>query len=154
MGKKKTIAIKATSGTGPFDVMKSLFSVKNVVFLYTPESLRQMFFIINRTLAIKYPMQANAFNLPKIDVVGAIYSWNLFLFNGRGPQSWVYTKGGKKAAEERNAKSKISSETIHEYARIYCVKVSDIEAAMEMFPKETESELLEFDSTVVHPSEK
>lgn len=154
MGRKKASPIKAQEGTSPFDMVRSLFAVKDVAGMYSSEMIRQSFFIINRTLAIKYPLQANAFNRLKINPTGALVSWNLFLYNGKGPGSWVYTKGGGKSAKERVTETGISASIVKEYAHAYSLKVADVEAALKIFPEDAAVALNEFADSVMDNKKK
>ena len=148
IGKKIEVGITARNGIGPFDILKSLFSSKNVSELYTSEMFKQSFFIINRTIAIKYPMQANAFNLLKVNPIDTIKFWNTYLYNGSGPQSWIYTRGTKKASEEKASTDSVSNSTIHEYSRIFHIKECDIRTAMSFYPEETIIELKKFENSL------
>ena len=54
-----------------FDTLSALFNNKEYIANLTNESIRQNIFMINRRLAIQYPLQAQVFNNSKVKILSA-----------------------------------------------------------------------------------
>lgn len=107
---------------------------------------RKNFFIINRRLAINYPIQASVLNGLKINQEEAIDVWQRFLRKKYTKVPfWMYTKGVKKAKEEREKKIDISSKVVEEYAKKYKLDLKSVWDALEMFPEKAQKEIKEFE---------
>ena len=65
------------------------------------------------------------------------------LYNGRRPDSWIYTKGSKKEKEKAASKAKITRQDILNYCKHYNVAIPDIETALKFYNEEATDEILE-----------
>lgn len=125
-----------------FDILNALFVNKDIVNNITAESARQNLFMINRRLAIKYPMQAQLFNISNVNPKEVIRSWSDFLYCGSIPK-WIYTPGAAKT--KSSSKNLINQDTVvKRFRSYYALGRRDMETCIRLFPAETEAELKEF----------
>lgn len=144
----------ADKGNIFFDLVNDIFACEDILQKYTPETLKQYQFMINRTVAIKYPREANMLNIVGMDPKYSAYTLNGMLFNNRGKEPWVFTKGAKKLKEENAKKKKISPKLIRDYCAWYNKNLKDVEFALKVFEAEMIDELLEFESMIKKSTEK
>lgn len=128
-----------------FEILNSLFSDKEYIENLTKESIRQNIFMINRRLAIKFPLQAQAFNKSKVNPVDVLKFWSSFLYNNSRPPGWIYTAGAVKSQAKKDAKKEISKSLINQYCNRYNISVKDIETSLKFFKEETIDELKNFE---------
>lgn len=125
------------------NLIRDLFLVKDITKKYTRETLKQYQFILNRRIAIKYPVEVNRMNIIGIDPKYSAYELNILVRNGYGPERWVWTAGAKKAKEEK-AKKEINPNLIKDFCVWYNVSPKDVESALEIFKEDMEKELIDF----------
>ena len=129
-----------------FSFIKLIFEDPEGYKEATKGDKRKNFFMVNRRLAINYPMQANVLNGLKINQEEAIDIWQRFLRKTYTKTPfWMYIKGVKKAKEDKEAKINISSQVVEEYAKKYKLDLRSVWDALEMFPKETIKDLKNFE---------
>ena len=68
-----------------FDTLNALFTNKEYINDLTKETIKQNIFMINRRIAIKFPLQAQVFNNSKTNAVDVLKSWSDFLYTGQRP---------------------------------------------------------------------
>lgn len=125
-----------------FDILNALFINKDIISNLTNESARQNLFMINRRLAIQYPMQAQLFNTSGLNAKDVIMSWSDFLYCGNVPR-WIYTPGAAKS--KSSSKNLVMQEpVIKRFRTYYNIGRRDMEACIRLFPDDTEMELKEF----------
>jgi hypothetical protein len=144
----------AEKGNVFFDLVNDMFACNNIEQRYTYETFKQYQFMINRTVAIKYPREANMLNLIGMDPKYSAYTLNGMLYNGRGKEPWVFTKGAKKLKEENAKKKKVSPKLIRDYCAWYNKDLKDVEFAMKLYETEMVDELLEFEAMIKKSTEK
>jgi len=130
-----------------FDLIKVIFENPEGYKEVSKLDKRKNFFMINRRFSIQHPMQANALNGLRISQEGAIDVWQRFMskeYNGKTPY-WMYTKGVKKAQEEKEKKINISTAVVHEYAKKYGYDLKSVWDSLKLFPQEMGKELQEFE---------
>lgn len=137
-----------------FDVVNDMFACRDITMKYSYETLKQYQFMINRTVAIKYPREASVLNILGMDPKYAAYTLNGMLYNGKGKEPWVFTKGAKKLKEENAKKKKISNKLIRDYCAWYNKDRKDVEFALKLFETEMIDELLEFEAMIKQTNEK
>ena len=131
---------------GLFDILRSMFTYGSARLNEFPKVLiDRNYFMINRILAIQFPMQAQVFQQGKINNVEIVYCWADFLkMKGYTKvPGFVYTKGVQRSKESVEAKKKIPESLIREYARHYNVSMKDIHAALSLTAN-AEEELMKF----------
>lgn len=124
----------------PFDIINYMFTNDAEFDKLSDMILDQNFFIINRTFSIKYPLQAQVFNLLGISAADVIKSWKVFLNakekSGKAPY-WCYTKGTKRAQEQKDTSVEVKSSDIKNIAEYYGMSIQDIRVMADLFPEET-----------------
>lgn len=124
-----------------FEILNALFTNKAYIDMITPETAKQNIFMINRRLAIKYPLHAQAFNQTGMNPMGVLLAWSTFLYSGNVPQ-WLYTPG---TAKTKAAKDNIFTDNvIKKFTSYYNISSRDMKSCMRLFPKETEDEIKAF----------
>ena len=97
-----------------FDFVKIMFTKKSDYNKLKQHTKKRHHFMINRFFAIKYPMNANAFNLNGIDGASVVDCWSIVASRFKSVPGWFYTKT-KKAAKEKADKYIPSEEAIQLY---------------------------------------
>lgn len=103
-----------------FDYLKLIFSRDEKAWkeLNSVDKSRN-FFMLNRFMAIKYPVQVHALSLLKIDPVSASNYWHRTMkgLHGGSSPNWIYTKTVKKG--EKDKKLNLPSDPMIQW---YCNK--------------------------------
>lgn len=130
-----------------------LFELTKIIF-ENPESYKDVtrgdkrsnFFMINRRFAIQHPMQAHVLNNIRINQEGAVDIWQRFLSKQyKKTPFWMYTKGVKKAKENKERKINIPTAVIEEYAKRNMYDLQSVWDSLEFFPDEMKKELKNFE---------
>ena len=129
-----------------FNLIKKIFEDPKGYKEATKIDKRKNFFMINRRFAIGHPMQANALNALKINQESAVDVWQKFMSKqyNKTPY-WMYTKGVKKAQEEKERKINISNAVIEEYAKRHGYEIKSVLEALDFFPDQMLKELQTFE---------
>lgn len=128
-----------------FDTLNALFTNKDYINDLTAESIRQNIFMINRRLAINYPLQVQVFNNSKVNPVDELKFWSDFLYNSSRPPKWIYTAGAAKSQAKKESKSNISASLVKEYSKHYNISLKDVQSALKFYREETENDIFEFE---------
>lgn len=129
-----------------FDILTALFNNKDYINNLTKESINQNIFMINRRLAINYPLQVQAFNNTNINYCDEIYFWRDFLYSGNKKiPYWMYAKGSIKAKEKKESINKISNNLINTYCNFYKISKKDFVSAFNIFNKDLIQEIKQFE---------
>jgi len=78
-----------------FDFIKIMFTKPALYKGIKQHNKKRHFFMINRFFAIKYPENANAFNINGIDGSYAVDSWAMLARRFTSVPFWIYTKTSK-----------------------------------------------------------
>lgn len=127
-----------------FDTLAALFNNKEYINGLTKESIKQNSFMINRRLAIMYPLQAQVFNNSKVNPVDVLRFWSDYLYNGKFPPRWIYTAGAAKSQAKKDDKKEITTAQIKAFCNRYGYSMKDISSALKFFPTEIVEEIKEF----------
>ena len=100
--------------------------------------------MINRRLAIMYPLQAQVFNNSKVNPVDVLHFWSDYLYNGKFPPRWIYTAGAAKSQAKKDDKKEITAAQIKAFCNRYGYSMKDINSALKFFPAEIIEEIKEF----------
>jgi hypothetical protein len=87
-----------------FDFIKILFTKPKIYSTISNRNKKRHQFMINRFFAIKYPTNANLFNVNGINGTAVIDSWHMVASRFRSVPGWIYTKTkkAKKIAKKKN----------------------------------------------------
>ena len=83
-----------------FDFVKIMFTKKSQYDKIKNHNKKRHHFMINRFMAIKYPANANMFNLNGISGANVVESWAMVANRFKSVPGWFYTKT-KKAAKNK-----------------------------------------------------
>lgn len=127
---------------------KAMFESPGTYAGATKGDKRKNFFMINRRMAIQYPVLANMLQRNKINQEAAIDCWQRYLrFNQKFTKTpfWMFQTGTKKAQETKEKKINISNETINEFCKFYQQDPKQIKDAIKFYPLEMAKEMKEFE---------
>lgn len=131
-----------------FDILGYIFTNKNEFDKLSDLTLSRNSFMVNRTIAIQYPLQVNAFNTLSVNQIDVMKFWSHYLGGQNRIPYFVYTKGSKRASEDKNKKMKMPPPSlIKQYCCQYGISPKDISAAIDLFPTDTINDILDFDKT-------
>lgn len=128
-----------------FEILNALFTDKAYINNLTDQTMKQHCFMINRRIAIQYPLQAQVFNNNKIYSPDVVKFWSDFLYTGKRPPGWIYTAGAAKSQAKKNEKSKVTSTMVKEYSLKHNISQKEVNSALKFFPEEIISEMLEYE---------
>lgn len=128
-----------------FEILNSLFTDKEYINNLTPQAMKQYAFMINRRIAIQYPLQAQVFNNNKIYSPDVVKFWSDFLYTGKRPPKWIYTAGAAKSQAKKNEKSKVTSTMIKEYSLKHNISQKEVNTALRFFTEDIVNEMLEYE---------
>jgi len=128
-----------------FDIVKALFSrdeYKNV----TDSEKKKHFFMIQRFMSIKYPLQAYTFGCSlEVNPVAVVDLWHMMIMRGlptRVPE-WIYTKANKSADKKAETVDKIFTDK--ELTLAYCrrneIGITEFNMLIDFYPSELKNEL-------------
>lgn len=137
-----------------YDIINDMFGSKDITTKYSRETLKQFQFMINRIISIKYPKQANFFNRLGVDPKYSAYVLGSMIYNGGYKERWCFTKGSKKAKEEKNKGKTITPKLIKDYCSWYNRDKKDVDFALKIYKDEMEQELIEFSNMQKQMNEK
>lgn len=112
---------------------------------------KEYFFIVNRFLSIKYPIQAASMNYLKIDAASAMDVWYIFTSRfGKVPR-WFWTKYKK----EKKAKAWVPSEdALNLYKKINNIGNRDLEPILIYKRSELKKDLKKLQKVIDGPKQK
>ncbi len=116
-----------------FDIIKSFHNETEWKKITNSDKAKN-FFMLNRTMAIMYPLQAQGFNHIKMDPVSAVNWWRSWIIaKHETTPGFIYTQTGKKKKE---AKKEIPEEVTNFIREKWEVSTREIEDLKEFYPKE------------------
>ena len=131
------MANKTVKAIGPYDIIQMMFTKQDQFDKLTDVILDKNFFIINRALSIKYPLQGSLFNSIHINRAQVIKSWRNFIVSKEGYGKvpyFIYTKGAKKTSETVSKKTdNLDKESINEYCKRYHISLKDFNSLKQFF---------------------
>lgn len=128
-----------------FDVIDCMFQNHSAWSEVTNYDKKKHYFMINRILSIKFPVQANTLQHLRINQVAVVDFWFYFIssqFN-RKP-SWLYTKTSKKK-DTKKTKKVITEDMIKTFSARFGYEVKTVKAAIEYLGEDIIKEIKEFD---------
>ena len=128
-----------------FEVIGSIFTDKQKFSEYSNLTLDRNSFMINRMMAIRYPLQANALNVLNANGADIAKSWNIFLPQQYRNPSFIYTKGSKKAQDDKTKKAQMPKKSeIIDYCLTYNISYKTVMNAMQFYREEMIEEINDF----------
>lgn len=130
-----------------FNIIGALFNDRAYIWSLPAQAVKSNWFMINRRVAARYPLQAQVLNNSKINPVDGVRFWSDYLSasaGGRTP-NWVYLKGVKKSQVKSDAKRKVTAAQIRQFAAGRNISVKDVEQSLRFFPDDAAAEIIEYD---------
>ena len=93
-----------------FDFIKIMFTKPKDYKAIKQHNKKRHTFMINRFFAIKFPENANMFNVNGIDGSSVVDSWHMVAQRFQGVPSWIYTKTKKAAPVAKTKEQYIPSD--------------------------------------------
>lgn len=131
---------------GLFDIIKLVFVDANKIYNTSDAILKKHSFMVNRILAIQYPVHAQSFQQYGCNGANLIKAWASF-FSQQGfryPPKFIYTPGGKKLQQREKVKSKYVEKDIREMCNFYGVSYNDYKACLEFYPELVDVDMEEY----------
>jgi len=97
-----------------FEFINVFFNKKNEYEELNYGEKTKHVFMLNRFFSIKYPLQANLFNVMHTPPLGVIESWRLVANSYNRTPGWIYTKT-KKVEREKEKNLNIDPDIIKKY---------------------------------------
>ena len=119
-----------------FDIVKNIFSKNQRSWDSVGKNDKvRNFFMINRIMAIQFPVQANQFNKMRVTPHFVVDWWRNTLSNRFSkPPSWIYIKTLKKEAVGKKTKSSDYSEIENFICDRYKISRRDLSQIKEFYP--------------------
>lgn len=140
----KKDTIQKPKSISPFDIINMMFTRPKDFSALSNYELDKNFFMINRVLSIKYPLQGQWFNNLYINKPEVIKCWKAFMdkyeHTNRVP-GFVYTKGAKKTTEDNIEEITIKKQDKIDYAQKYHLSLKDVDDIIKFKPKEFEEQI-------------
>lgn len=114
-----------------FDYIKIMFSTNEGWDRLKPYDKIKNSFMVNRFMSIKFPIQANLFNVLKTDSVGAAESWRMVASKFNKVPGWIYTRVRKTKKEK---KWEPTQETLDFYMKVNEIGKREYEEAVKYAP--------------------
>jgi hypothetical protein len=128
-----------------FELTKAMFNSPGTYADATKGDKRKNFFMIQRRMAINFPIQAQLLQHIKINMEATIDWWQRYIRKQYTfTPKWMYIEGVKKTKEKEEKKVKISAEAISEYCRFYQKDPKQIKDAIKFYPEEMAKEMNDF----------
>ena len=132
-----------------FDVSKKLFTNINEFNTLSDTILNRNFFMMNRSIAIKFPDKAQAFNVLNVNGADVMKFWATYIGNKGYVPGFMYTKGSKAAQKDKAIKMKMPSQKIiRDFCLHYNLNRKDVLSAIKMYNNDMIAEILEYEKMI------
>ena len=103
--------------------------------------------MVNRFMGIKFPLQANLFNVLKTDPVGAAESWRMVASKFNRVPGWIYTRVRKTKKEK---KWEPKQEAIDFYLKINEIGKREYDEAFKFYPAQMKATLMQLEKQITN----
>jgi hypothetical protein len=132
-----------------FDFVKIMFTKPKDFKDIKDHTKKRHHFMINRFFSIKFPANAQAFNINGINGYAVVESWGMVAQRFTSVPTWFYTKTKKVEADKADKKEYIpSQEAIDFYLKKNEIGKREFSEVMKFFKKETLAELKTLDENI------
>lgn len=132
-----------------FDVSKKMFTDINEFNKLSDNVLNRNFFMMNRSIAIKYPEKAQAFNITSINGADVMKFWSNYIGNIGYVPGFMYTKGSKASQRDKAIKMKMpSNKIIKDFCLHYNINKKDVLSAIKLYNNDMISEIMEYEKMI------
>lgn len=129
-----------------FELLDIIFSKPIEYSKVTQGDKRKHFFLLNRRMAIYYPLQCQALQRVKMNETAAVDFWQSFISKqyNKTPY-WMFTKGVKKVKEEKEKTVNIKESSLTEFSIYFGYDLKSVKEAAKVFPEEFKKEIINFE---------
>lgn len=131
-----------------FDFVKIMFTKPREYEQIKQFNKKRHHFMINRFFSIKYPTNAQLFNINGIDGAGVVDSWSMVAKQFKSVPGWFYTKTKKSEASKTKKEYIPTDKALEIYLQKYEIGRREIEELKIFAPKEFYAELEKIDEQI------
>jgi hypothetical protein len=129
-----------------FEITKAMFESPSNYGEVTKGEKRKNFFMIQRRMAINFPIQANLLQHVRVNMESTIDWWQRFLRKQYTKTPfWMFTQGVKKTKEAEEKKANVSADLINQYCNFYGKDPKQVKDAIKFYPDQIIKEIKELD---------
>lgn len=129
-----------------FDFVKIMFTKKSDYNNVKEQSKRRHHFMINRFFSIKFPANAQMFNINGINGAAVVDSWSLVAQRFTSVPMWIYTKTKKPAPKKEEYIP--NEETLALFMKIHEIGKREFNELKKFAPSQLEEELKKLEKTI------
>lgn len=130
-----------------FDYIKVLFGDDKGWDKLTNYDKAKNEFMTRRFMGIKFPIQANMFNVLKTDPVGQAESWRMVASKFSRVPGFIYTKTKK---SKKSKKWQPNTDVVNEYLKLNEIGMREFEEAVKFRPKEMKKSINKLEKQIGH----
>jgi translation initiation factor 2 gamma subunit (eIF-2gamma) len=130
-----------------FDFVKIMFTKKDLYTNIKQHSKKRHHFMVNRFFSIKYPSNAQMFNVNGIDGASVVDCWSLVADRFKSVPGWIYTKTKKTKAEPKD-KYNPSQEAIDLFLEKNEIGMREFNELKEFYKKDLYSDLQKIEKQI------
>ena len=118
-----------------FDLVRVMFTKPKEYSEVKNNDKAKNHFMINRFMAINWPVQAQLLNRNGINGIGVIDTWQFLTSRFKRVPGWIYTKTKKTKAQEK-LEYKYSEELVEIYLKVNQISRKDFNQLTKLYPEQ------------------
>lgn len=118
-----------------FDLVRVMFTKPKEYNEVKNNDKAKNHFMINRFMAINWPVQAQLLNRNGINGIGVIDTWQFLTSRFKRVPGWIYTKTKKTKAQEK-LEFKYSEELVEIYLKVNQISLKDFNQLTKLYPEQ------------------
>jgi len=118
-----------------FDLVRVMFTKPKEYNEVKNNDKAKNHFMINRFMAINWPVQAQLLNRNGINGIGVIDTWQFLTSRFKRVPGWIYTKTKKTKAQEK-LEFKYSEELVEIYLKVNQISRKDFNQLTKLYPEQ------------------
>ena len=118
-----------------FDLVRVMFTNPKKYSEVKNNDKAKNHFMINRFMAINWPVQAQLLNRNGINGIGVIDTWQFLTSRFKRVPGWIYTKTKKTKAQEK-LEYKYSEELVEIYLKVNQISRKDFNQLTKLYPEQ------------------
>ena len=118
-----------------FDLVRVMFTNPKKYSEVKNNDKAKNHFMINRFMAINWPVQAQLLNRNGINGIGVIDTWQFLTSRFKRVPGWIYTKT-KKTKKQESLEFKYSEELVEIYLKVNQISRKDFNQLTKLYPEQ------------------
>ena len=118
-----------------FDLVRVMFTKPKEYNEVKNNDKAKNHFMINRFMAINWPVQSQLLNRNGINGIGVIDTWQFLTSRFKRVPGWIYTKTKKTKAQEK-LEFKYSEELVEIYLKVNQISLKDFNQLTKLYPEQ------------------